>query len=30
VEIIGHVALNTFVAYLTNATRLPASAARPA
>jgi uncharacterized peroxidase-related enzyme len=27
VEIIGHVALNTFVNYLTNATRLPAAAA---
>jgi AhpD family alkylhydroperoxidase len=30
VEIVGHVALNTFINYLTNATRLPASAARPA
>ncbi|HET9040401.1 MAG TPA: carboxymuconolactone decarboxylase family protein [Gemmatimonadales bacterium] len=30
VEIIGHVALNTFINYVTNATRLPASAARSA
>jgi AhpD family alkylhydroperoxidase len=30
VEIIGHVALNMFISYVTNATRLPASAARSA
>ena len=30
VEIIGHVSLNMFISYVTNATRLPASAARSA